>query len=464
MNPLPASKDAEKAILSSLLLDAEPLADVMDELKPAHFSNEIYRAVYSGMLNLAVKGMAIDPLTVSDEMEQAGELQRYGGRAAIADLINGQVRSTSIETYVKKVKESWTLRQLAAVGNQIYSLSTEPDSQADDVLANAERMVMGVSDSTTKSRVRRIGDVVRERIAYTKAFSQSGRPASGLLTGFSDLDFLTSGLQPGQLVYLAARTKVGKSALALNLSENVCAHPENNNPAVAFFSLEMSDTSIADRFLCSVARVNSLHYRHGYLGDTEWTAIERAANLIDSWNIELDDCGTQSPMRIASRCRRIRQKYGRLDLVIVDYVQLIASDRSNKNSTRQQEVGQVSRALKELAKALGCPIIALAQLSRRVDERADHRPLLSDLREAGDLEQDADMVWFLHRDKVYDDNADNSAELTLAKHREGPPGTVKMIFLEQFARYEQGMQPWQAHTDVMQHNWQDKPELDEVKF
>ena len=434
--PVPKSEEAERAILSAILFDGELIYDVSAALHPQEFFYGKHRLVYLAMCRLAAAQTVIDPITVADELGRKGELEAIGGQAFLGEIIDGGVRTAHVSHYVRQVKGKALLRRLAALGNRMLTAAFDGELPPEEQLEAAERGILDLAEQGAEAKFSALEDVAQRRLDAVEELSRQERRVTGLATGLFDLDRLLTGLHKGQLIILAARPAMGKSALALCVAEGAALAGENEGAVVAFFSLEMSEDSLADRFLCSMARVDSQRYRQGYLNPEEWDSLRRARGKMAEMRVYLDDSGTETVGKIRAKCRRLRRERGRLDLVIIDYLQLMQADE--RTHSRQQEIGKISRGLKELAKELKVPILALSQLNRACEERPNHRPILSDLRESGDIEQDSDVVAFLYRDEVYNaqSEAGNTAEVIVAKQREGPIGTAKLAYLKEFTRFE----------------------------
>lgn len=432
--PLPHSADAERAILGAILLDNSLVNQAIELLRPDDFYVRAHQHVFRAMINLSERGSEINPILLGEELRREGVLEQVGGVAFISELTYGLPHFTNVAAYAKVVKDKSILRQLVKVANKVTSEALEEEDEASIILDHAEQMIFALADERTRqgfSHIKPVADHLLEKVQ-----EMAGRPVmlTGLTSGFNDLDQKTSGLQPSDLIIIAARPSMGKTAFCLNVAQNAAIKA---GAVVGIFSLEMSKESLVMRMLSSEARVDAHRFRTGYLSRDEWARLAGALGTLADAKIYVDDTPGISVLEMRAKARRLAAEQKRLDLIVVDYLQLM-SGGGRRTESRQQEVSQISRELKGLAKELNVPLIALSQLSRAAETRTDHRPQLSDLRESGAIEQDADVVGFIYREEYYnstDENA-NKAEIIIAKQRNGPTGTVELAFIKEFTRFE----------------------------
>ncbi|HXE74832.1 MAG TPA: replicative DNA helicase [Candidatus Xenobia bacterium] len=434
---LPQNLDAERSVLGAILLDNEAFHPAIEILEPADFSLDAHRRIFTRMVALSETRRPIDLITLSEELERTGELEAVGGSAYLSALVDGLPRIANVEHYARIVKEKALLRNLIHTSDNIIHQAMEADEEADQVLDRAEEAIFSLAEKRVREGLLPIKEIVQETIPRLDEYFERRQHITGLATGFADFDNLTSGLQPADLVILAARPAMGKTALALNIAQFVAA--EERKP-VAIFSLEMAREALLFRLLCAEARVDSQRFRTGYLSKEEQGKIVKASARLREAPVFIDDTATLTVLEMRAKCRRLEAEHG-LSLVVVDYLQLMSGRGRFENRT--QEISSISRGLKALAKELHVPVIAISQLSRAPEHRGgDHRPQLSDLRESGSIEQDADVVAFIFRPEMYKDpdsvteEERNRAELIIAKQRNGPTGKVNLAFLRQFTRFE----------------------------
>lgn len=427
----PYSLEAEISVLGSMLLSADAIAEVSELVNPEDFYRGAHRTMFEAMCDLYDRGEPVDSVTLSDELQRRGKLTDVGGALTIAD-ISAQVPTPANAIYYARIVNDRALkRRLIEAGTTLTRLGFDQEKTGVDAVDEAEACVFELANE------QRGGDFVPMRELLAEAFDlierlhDSDSSITGLPTGFTDFDELTSGLQPGQLIVLAARPAMGKSTLVTNILANVTAG--QRKPAI-IFSLEMSQMEIVNRMLSAEARIDSDRMRTGKLKAEDWPKLSKAMGRLAEAPMFIDDTPGVTMLEIRSKCRRIHQRHG-LSLVVVDYLQLMESHK--RSDGRVQEVAEFSRGMKMLAKELGCPVIALSQLSRKPEERVDKRPLLSDLRESGAIEQDADIVGFIYRDEVYnpDSDAKGEAELIIAKHRAGRLDKIRLSFLGHHSRF-----------------------------
>ncbi|HSE81848.1 MAG TPA: replicative DNA helicase [Gaiellaceae bacterium] len=431
----PQNLDAEESVLGGMMLSPSAIAAVSEVFSPdgREFYRESHAKVYRAALALYAKGEPVDAITLVDELDERGELEDVGGKVRIHELAALVPASANAGHYAQIVKETATLRGLIRVGGEIARLGWERPGETTDLVDRAEQILFDLSQEKATSEFSHIETLLKESFERITQLYESGADVTGVPSGFRDLDKITSGFQEGNLVVIAARPSMGKSALGLGVAANLAVR---KGIPVALFTLEMSKAEVTQRLMCSEAKVESQRLRTGKLSAEDWPRLTAACDKLAKAPIYVDDTGSITMMEIRSKARRLKGKHPDLGLIIVDYMQLMTSGTTAEN--RVQEVSQISRSLKVLARDLDVPIVALSQLSRAVEQRHDKRPILSDLRESGSIEQDADIVMFIYRDEYY--NAEESdqqglAEVIVAKHRNGPTDTVKLSFLKRYAKF-----------------------------
>jgi replicative DNA helicase len=433
--PLPQNLDAERSVLGAVLLDNHTLNTAIEKLKPEDFFLDQHRKVFEQMITLGEKQQAIDLVTLTDALHRTGELEAAGGAAYLAQLVDGVPRISNVEHYARIIKEKAVLRNLAHAAHAIQQQALDADDEADSILDRAESLIFQLAEERVRAGLVGVKDLVRENFERLEKIFSEGRRVTGLPTGYSRLDNETAGLQPSEVIILASRPSMGKTSLALNIAENVSLRSEGH--PVAVFSLEMSKESLLLRLLASEARVDAHKFRTGHMAKDDWRRITESLGRLAEAPLWIDDSASSTVMEMGAKARRLKRDKG-LSLVIVDYLQLVASRGHFGN--RNEEVSSISRALKGLAKELKVPVLVLSQLTR-APEREERRPQLADLRESGAIEQDADVVLFIHRPNFYkadmpeEDRA--KSELIIAKQRNGPTGTVNFIFLNKHTRFEE---------------------------
>ena len=428
---LPSNVEAERSILGAILLDNTVCNQAIELLRREDFFLDSHRRIFDKMVALTERGSPIDLITLSDELRRAAEFEQIGGATYIASLIDGVPRTDTIEHYAKIVKSKGQLRKLITASNQIIASCFDEEDDPDVIIDRAEQMIFQIAEDRVRQGFQYIGEVAQRRLEQIE--QMAGRPEmiTGVPTGFTDFDQMTSGLQRQDLIIIAARPSMGKTAMALNMAQ----YAAKNGSTVGIFSLEMSAEQLVSRFLCSEARVDAHRLRTGYLNREEWARLADALRRLCETQVFIDDTPGTTVLEMRAKSRRLKAEH-RLDLLIIDYLQLMSG--RGRNESRQQEVSQISRDLKGLAKELDVPVMALSQLSRATETRSDHRPQLSDLRESGSIEQDADVVCFIYREEVYNQSDENRgvAELIVGKQRNGPTGTAQLAFLKEFTRFE----------------------------
>lgn len=437
----PQNIEAEQAVLCAMLIDKEAIARVTEILNGDDFYREAHRVIFNVMTELYGKNEAVDLITVTDALKRDNKLEDVGGIAYVTALANAVPTAANVKYHADIVAEKSVLRQLVRVSTEIAAMGYDADEEVNVLIDKAESRILEISNRKKKSDFTPISDVLMESVQGIEKLLNNKGGLTGIPTGFVDLDKLTSGLHPSDFIILAARPSMGKTAFALNVVQNVAlrAHKKvGGSPrSVAFFSLEMSKEQLVNRMLCAEANIDSQRLRIGEMADNDWDSLWGACDSMSKAKIFIDDTPGITAMEMRSRARRLKAEHG-LDLIVVDYLQLMqGSGKRNVSGDRQQEVSEISRSLKALARELDVPVIALSQLSRGVEARQVKRPMLSDLRESGSLEQDADIVAFLYREDYYNPETENKniTELIIAKHRNGPVDTVNLFFHKQFTKF-----------------------------
>jgi replicative DNA helicase len=428
----PQNLEAEESVLGAMMLSPGAIGAVSEVLDAGDFYRESHAKIYRAALALYAKGEPVDAITLVDELEERGDLEDAGGRVRIHELAALVPASANAGHYARIVREMATLRGLIRAGGEISGLGWERPGETTDLVDRAEQIVFDLSQSRVTSEFSHIEELLKDSFERITALYEAGAEVTGTPSGFRDLDRLTSGFQPGNLIIVAARPSMGKSGLGLCMAANLAMRAE---VPTAIFTLEMSKSEVTQRLMCSEAKVESQRLRTGKLAADDWPRLTAACDRLAKAPIYVDDTGSITMMEIRSKARRLKSREPSLGLIVVDYLQLMTSGATVEN--RVQEVSQISRSLKILARDLDVPILAMSQLSRAVEQRHDKRPILSDLRESGSIEQDADLVMFIYRDEYYDDESDQQgiAEVHLAKHRNGPTDTVKLSFLKRYAKF-----------------------------
>jgi replicative DNA helicase len=438
----PYSEDAEQAVIAAMLMDADAIMRAAEYVDDTMFYREGHRRIFRAMVAITERGDVVDPLTLADELGRRGELEASGGRDYIGFLVDAVPTAANVEYHAKIVREKALLRRLIEVSTAIVSEAFEARTTAAELIDEAESRIFQVAQAQGNEGFARLKVLLWPAMERIEALQQGGGGVTGIASGFRDLDELTTGFQPGDLIIVAARPSMGKTAFTLNIAQHAAIVQEKS---VAFFSLEMSKESLVTRLLTSEARVDAQRLRKGKLSNEDYGLIARAMGILTHAPLYIDDTPGITVLEMRSKARRLKADVG-VDLIIVDYLQLMTGPAGVEN--RQQEVSQISRGLKALAKELSVPVIALSQLSRAVEQRAGSekgRPVLSDLRESGAIEQDADLIMFLFREEVYaerdngqlkDPAIEGKAEVIVGKQRNGPIGTVPLFFQKQFTRFE----------------------------
>ena len=428
----PNDVEAEQAVIGSMLTDKEAVSAAIEVLKPEDFYREDNRIIFEAILSLYGRSEPIDIITIKSELSSMGKFEAVGGLEYIAELPDKVPTTANVEQYIKIVEEKSVLRNLIKTANEIITLGYDQTQEVDSIIDGAEKKIFEVMQKKNQKGYTPIKDILVETFTELEQLYNQKQRITGIPTGFSDLDFRTSGLHNSDLILVAARPAMGKSAFALNIATNAAVRAK---VPVAIFSLEMSKEQMTSRILCSEAMVDSNKVRTGKIDDEEWGKLAAASGELSEANIYIDDTPGISIMEIRAKCRKMKIEKN-IGLVVIDYLQLVQGS-GKRGSSREQEIAEISRSLKILAKEINVPVIALSQLSRAPEQRPDHRPMLSDLRESGSIEQDADIVMFLYRDDYYNEDSEkkNIAEVILAKHRAGSTGTVELLWLGNYTKF-----------------------------
>jgi replicative DNA helicase len=432
--PLPNNLEAERSVLGAILLDNNALNAAIENLRPDDFFLDQHRRVYTQMISLGESQQAIDLVTLTEELHRKGELEASGGAPYLAALADGMPKVSNVEHYARIVKEKALLRNLIHATHNIQQRAFDGEDGADAILDNAESSIFALAEDRIKVGLIPVKDIVRDNFERLEKIFREGKSITGMATGYSELDKLLSGLQPSELIILAARPSQGKTALALNIAENVAIR---GGEPVAIFSLEMSKESLLQRLVASVAQIDAHKFRSGHLSREDWRRMTEALGTISAAPLWIDDAGSVSVLEIGAKARRLMKDKG-LKLLIVDYLQLLTA--RGRFSSRQEEVSSISRGLKGLAKELKIPVLVLSQLTR-APEREERGPQLSDLRESGAIEQDADVVMFIYRPNFFKldvpQEERDRADILIAKQRNGPTDKVKFVFRSRLTRFEE---------------------------
>ncbi|MFP4167603.1 MAG: replicative DNA helicase [Desulfonatronovibrionaceae bacterium] len=444
----PHNLEAEQAVLGGVFLSNAIMHELIDLLDENDFYSPAHRIIYQGFLELYRKNSPIDLLTVSDHLENRGDLEDVGGAAYLGELAEAVAVSSSALHYAQIVKERSLRRNLIQTAATIISDSFSPGTGVEELLDQAEKNVFAVTDAGSKPVFRSSKELIQDVFHLLEQRVDRQDLVTGIPSGYPDLDEITAGLQPTDLIIVAGRPSMGKTAFALNVGMRTAAA---NSTRTAVFSLEMSRDQLMMRMLCSYGKVDLKKMRTGFLNDEDWTRLYHAADDLSRAPIYIDDTPALSGMELRARCRRLKAEKG-LDMVIVDYLQLMRGGRSIES--REQEISEISRSLKSLAKEMDVPVVALSQLNRKVEDRTNRRPMLSDLRESGAIEQDADVIMFLYRDEVYNKKEDNPkkgiAEIIVGKQRNGPVGVVELAYLDRYTAFENLADPPVPSEDEVQ--------------
>ncbi len=427
----PCDVIAEQAVLGSMLVDKDAVIVAMEILKPTDFYREDNKEIFAAMTDLYGTGSHIDTITVKDQLSLRGTLEKVGNIAYIASLIDNVPTTSNIEQYVRIVEEKSTIRQLIKTANEILKMGYSQTEEVDTIIEQTEKKIFDVLQNRNSRGYESIKEILITTFDNLERMAKNKNKVSGIESGFVDLDNKISGLNPSDLIIVAARPAMGKSAFVLNIASQVASKIK---VPVMIFSLEMSKEQMVNRILCSESEIDSMKIRNADLTSEDWLKLGKASSKLAEVPIYIDDTPGITSTELRAKCRKAKLEKN-IGLIIIDYMQLMES--KSRNSSRQQEISEISRSLKILAKELSVPVIALSQLSRATEQRTDHRPLLSDLRESGSIEQDADIVLFLHREEYYNPDTENKnvAEVIIAKNRNGATGTVELAWLGQYTKF-----------------------------
>jgi len=431
-NVPPQNLEAEESVLGAMLISPNAIAAVSEILDPSDFYRESHAKIYKAAVSLYATGEPVDVITLTDFLDQRGEIDNVGGRVRIVELGALVPASANAGHYATIVHEMATLRSLIRAGGEISRLGWDRPGEIGDLVDQAEQAIFEIAQGRSTSEFLEIRDLLKESFARIAQLYESGAELTGIPTGFREIDRMMNGFQPGNLIVLAARPSMGKSALALGILANVALR---HQVPVGLFTLEMSRSEITQRLMAIEGRVELQRIRNGHLAPDDWPRLTNACDRLSRASIHVDDNGAITMLELRSKARRLKARNPNLGLIVVDYLQLMGGGASIEY--RVQEVSQISRQLKVLARDLEIPVLALSQLNRQVEQRTDKRPLLSDLRESGSIEQDADVVMFIYRDEVYNKDGDSQglAEILISKHRNGPTGVEKIAFVKRYARF-----------------------------
>jgi replicative DNA helicase len=429
----PQNLEAESSVLGGIVLENDAINQVLELLRPEDFYRESHRKIFRAMVELSDRAEPVDLITLSECLKSRNELEAVGGTAYLASLADFVPTAANISYYARIVREKSILRSLISSATDIATRGYEEQGNVEEFLDAAEKVIFDISEKKIKASFVAVGDMIKDTLKTVEKLYERKEMVTGVPTGYEDLDRITAGLQPADLIIVAGRPGMGKTAFALNIGTNAAF----SGVGVALFSLEMAKEQLVLRMLCSEARVNSSKVRSGYLGERDFPQLAKAAGRLHEASIYIDDTPAISVLELRAKARRlIRDRSKKIGLLVVDYLQLMRG--MGNASNREQEISEISRSLKALAKELNVPVIALSQLNRRVEDRGDRRPMMSDLRESGAIEQDADVIMFIYRDEVYnkDESKKGVAEVIVAKQRNGPIDTVKLTFLSEYTRFE----------------------------
>ncbi len=429
----PQNLDAEQSVLGAMLIDKEAVVKAVQVLTPDDFYRDANGHIFEAAANLFNQNEAVDLITLSEELKQSGQLDQVGGVSYVAGLANSVPTAANVEHYARIVLEKSLLRKLISVSTRITQMGYEGEEDTEALLDKAEQMIFELAQRKSQSGFAHLKNILMETFERIEFLHQNKGGITGVPSGFADLDKLTSGFQPSDLVIVAARPSMGKTALCLNIAQYASLRKEL---PVAVFSLEMSREQLVTRMLCAEAMVDQQKVRTGQLTDKDWQQLTMAAGPLSRAPLFIDDTPGITPMEMRAKCRRLKAEHG-LSLIVIDYLQLMQGGRK-RTENRQQEISDISRSMKMLAREIQAPVIALSQLSRAVEQRQDKRPMMSDLRESGSLEQDADIVMFIYRDEYYhpeDSEKKGQAEVIIAKQRNGPVGSVDLGFMKEYTKF-----------------------------
>jgi len=431
LKKVPSSLEAERSVLGGILLKPEALGDVVEILTPSEFYKSAHKNIYEAMIECYNNGEVIDPIVLIEKLKKMEKYEESGREQIIYDILEEVPTAANIVSYSKIVKEKSTLRRLGDVGTKIVEMTYEGYEDVGSILDKAEGMIFKISESKESKDVVNLKDIMSEEFERLETVYQNKGATTGTSSGFIHFDDMTSGFHPSDLVIIAARPSMGKTAFALNLALNAAM---KENCGILLFSLEMSSSQLLQRLLAVEAGIGLQKIRNGFLADDEWGRLGVASGRLANAEINIADVPNVTVLEIRAMARRLKAA-GKLDMILIDYLQLISG--AGKNESRQQEISDISRALKGIARELNVPVIALSQLSRATEQRADRRPMLSDLRDSGAIEQDADMVVFLYRDDYYNEESElkGITEIIIGKQRNGPVGTVQLRFFHEMTKF-----------------------------
>jgi replicative DNA helicase len=430
----PQNIEAEQSVLGAILLENDALLKALEILRPDDFYRESHRRIFHGIIELFEKNEPADIITLTETLRTRQCLEHVGGSSYLAELAEKIPTAANIEYYCRIVRQKSILRSLITSATSIVTKASTGQEDVEDILDFSEKTIFDISQHQIKPTYHHLKDILKTTFKNIEKIYENKQLITGIPTGFTDLDTLTSGFQPSDLIIIAARPSMGKTAFCLNIAQH--AATESSVPT-AIFSLEMSKEQLSLRMLCSEARIDNHKLRSGYIAESEWGKLSMAAGRLAESPVFIDDTPGLSVFDMRAKARRLKAEYN-LGLVIVDYLQLMTGSR-NRSDNREQEISEISRSLKALAKEINVPVIALSQLNRRVEDRVDKRPHMADLRESGAIEQDADVICFIYRDEVYHPDAEDSkgkAEIIIGKQRNGPTGEVLLTFRNEFTRFE----------------------------
>lgn len=430
LRSMPQNVEAEQSVIGSMLIDKTSIAQAAEVLKAEDFYKDAHKIIYNAIMTLYQKDTAVDLITLAEYLKSSEKLEMVGGITYLTEIYNSVPSTANLGSYIKIVEDKSILRKLIKSSTETIEDSYNMQDDVPKVMDNAEKRIFNIAEKRNTGEFEPISSVLERGFLEIERLYNNKGQITGIPSGFPELDAKTSGFQKGDMILIAARPSMGKTTFALNLVEYAALRA---GKSAVFFSLEMSKEQLAYKLLCSEANVDMLKLRTGNLEDSDWENIARASGPLAATQIFIDDTPGISVMEMRSKCRRLKIEHG-IDLIAVDYLQLMSG---SSTESRQQEVSEISRSIKALAKEMQCPVIALSQLSRAPEQRADHRPMLSDLRESGSIEQDADIVMFLYRDEYYNKETEdkNVAECIIAKQRNGPTGTVKLAWLGQYSKF-----------------------------
>jgi replicative DNA helicase len=430
----PHDLQAEESLLGAMMLSAGAIGDVAGTVTASDFYKPAHGHIFDAIHTLYASGQPVDAVTVADELRRAGLLEPIGGPGLLAQILAVTPATTNADRYAHIVEEYSLLRRLIGVAGEIAELGYSVPEDVSKALDRAESLVYEVNERRVTDTLRELSSLLSENLDHIEALHEAGTAITGTPTGYLDLDLLLSGLQPSSLVIVGARPAMGKTSFALGMLAHAALDAPDAKPCL-FFSLEMSHLELTQRLLCSEAKVDSHRLRNGQLKGDDWSNISRAMGRLGQAPIWIDDNPNLTIMEIRAKARRLKSQVGKLGMIVIDYMQLMTGRSTAEN--RQVEVSELSRGLKILARELETPVVALSQLSRNLEMRADKRPMLADLRESGSIEQDSDVVMFIYREEIYDPKPENAgqADIIVAKHRSGPTGIVQLAFIPQFTRF-----------------------------